>query len=51
LSRYREGRVDRVIFTLGVDAFAGLEDEAPAEMRLGEARRFALGRLDKSALR
>jgi hypothetical protein len=51
LSRYPRGRVDRVIFTLGGDEFAGLEDDAPAAMRLGEARRFDLGRLSKSALR
>ncbi len=50
-SRYPRGRVYRVIFTVAGDEFAGLEDDAPAEMRLGEARRFDLGRLNKSALR
>jgi hypothetical protein len=45
------GRTDRIVFALDGTAFASLPDGAEAELRLGGARRYRLGALDRSMLR
>ena len=42
---------NRIIFTLTAEQFAQLPDGATMELRMGAARRMALGKLNKAMLR